>query len=160
MPYIIDGHNLIPKIHGLNLHSMDDELQLVDKLQEFCRREKKQIEVYFDGALPGGARSQRFGPVTARFVRAGNTADNAIRARLTRLGKGARNYTVVSSDLAVQASAREFRAQFVSSEDFARLLDRSSLDNLPEPGKQPDISLSDEEIDQWLEMFGDAPEGS
>ena len=27
MPYIIDGHNLIPKVSGLSLGDMDDEQQ-------------------------------------------------------------------------------------------------------------------------------------
>jgi hypothetical protein len=34
MPYIVDGHNLIPKVPGLNLQDMEDELQLVELLQE------------------------------------------------------------------------------------------------------------------------------
>ena len=37
MPYLIDGHNLIPKVRGLSLQSMDDEMELVELLQEFCR---------------------------------------------------------------------------------------------------------------------------
>ncbi len=34
MPYLIDGHNLIPKV-GLRLDSMDDEMDLLAHLQEF-----------------------------------------------------------------------------------------------------------------------------
>ena len=49
MPYLIDGHNLIPKL-GLRLDSVDDEMELVAILQEFARLERSQIEVYFDGA--------------------------------------------------------------------------------------------------------------
>jgi hypothetical protein len=52
MPYLIDGHNLIPKL-GLRLDSMEDEMELVSILQEFCRLEDRQVEVYFDGAPPG-----------------------------------------------------------------------------------------------------------
>ena len=36
MPYLIDGHNLIPKL-GLRLESLDDEMELIAILQEFCR---------------------------------------------------------------------------------------------------------------------------
>ena len=28
MPYIIDGHNLIPNVPGLDLNKIDDEIQL------------------------------------------------------------------------------------------------------------------------------------
>lgn len=40
MPYLIDGHNLIPKL-GLRLDSMDDEMELVAILQEYARLERK-----------------------------------------------------------------------------------------------------------------------
>ena len=71
MPYIIDGHNLIPKIPGLSLQEMDDEQHLLEMLQEFCRRQRKQVEVFFDNAPPGGVRARNLGLVTARFVRQG-----------------------------------------------------------------------------------------
>ncbi len=34
LPYLIDGHNLIPKL-GLRLDSIDDEMDLVVRLQEY-----------------------------------------------------------------------------------------------------------------------------
>ena len=43
MPYLIDGHNLIPKL-GLRLDSVDDEMELVAILQEFCRLLKELSE--------------------------------------------------------------------------------------------------------------------
>ena len=43
MPYLIDGHNLIPKL-GLRLDSLDDEEQLIPRLQEFCRLRRAQVE--------------------------------------------------------------------------------------------------------------------
>src|SRR4026207_107874 len=97
MPYLIDGHNLIPKL-GLRLDSMDDEMELIPFLQEFCRRERKQVDVYFDGAPPAQAGTRKLGAVTAHFVRLGTTADDAIRTRLKTLGKSAKNWVVVSSD--------------------------------------------------------------
>src|SRR4030095_12662978 len=81
MPYLIDGHNLIPKL-GLRLDSMDDEMELIVILQEFCRIERKQVEVYFDGAPTPQAGTRKLGAVSAHFVRLGATADNAIRGRL------------------------------------------------------------------------------
>jgi hypothetical protein len=37
MPYLIDGHNLIPKLIGFSLRAMDDEEQLIPLLQTFSR---------------------------------------------------------------------------------------------------------------------------
>ena len=154
MPYIIDGHNLIPKVPGLSLQQIDDEQHLVEMLQEFCRRQRKQVEVYFDNAPPGGVRARNLGSVTARFVRQGTTADSAIRRRLANLGRSARNWIVVSSDQAVQAEARAAHAQVIPSETFARLLTQALDDSWVDQGENVETVLNPEEVDDWLQLFG------
>jgi hypothetical protein len=151
MPYLIDGHNLIPKV-GLHLDSFDDELELVDLLREFSRLHRRQVEVYFDGAPAGQAGTRGMGTVKATFVRAGTTADAAIARRLKKLGRAAKNWTVVSSDRQVQADAREARAEVLSSEGFARLLQQTPR---VENSKQAqDRKVSPAEVDEWLKIFG------
>ena len=156
MPFLIDGHNLIPKI-GLRLDSPDDELQLLTMLQEHSRRTRRPIEVYFDGAPPGRAGSRQAGKVKAHFVRQSSTADAAIQARLRALGRAARNWTVVSSDRAVQLAATASGASAMTSEQFARDFLRGRP-QLPVDGGKPsagkDGGLSDDEIDDWLSIFG------
>jgi hypothetical protein len=82
MPYLIDGHNLIPHIGGLRLESPDDEQHLIRLLQAFASTRRQKIEVYFDRAAVGKAGHQSFGQVTAHFVVREMTADAAISARL------------------------------------------------------------------------------
>jgi hypothetical protein len=154
MPYLIDGHNLIPKVPGLSLQELDDEQQLLEMLQEFCRRQRKQVEVFFDNAPPGGVRARNLGSVTARFVRQGATADDAIRKRLVNLGRAARNWTVVSSDQAVQAEARAAQAQAMPAETFARLLVQALDDSRADQGATAETKLSADELDEWLTLFG------
>jgi predicted RNA-binding protein with PIN domain len=160
MPYIIDGHNLIPKVPGLSLSAVDDEMQLVVQLQEFCRLQRKSAEVYFDNAPPGMSTSQRFGMVTAHFIRQGMSADTAIHLRLQRLGKNARNWTVVSSDLAVQSSARVAQANYLSSEGFTRLLIETSQSTRQSEAKGSETSLTPEELEEWLRIFNPREHGS
>lgn len=149
MPYLIDGHNLIPQA-GLRLDAIDDEMELIAVLQEFCRREGKQVEVYFDGAPPSQAGIRRLGAVSAHFVRQGTTADDAIRSRLKKLGRSARNWTVVSSDRQVQAEARAASAEILSSDTFAALLKQADKSS----GKPTeDKPLSPSEVDEWLKLF-------
>ena len=126
MPYLIDGHNLIPKL-GLHLDSPDDEQELVGILQEFSRLSRRDSEVYFDGAPAGQAGTKKFGLVTAHFVRLGSTADSAIKTRLKKLGRAARNWIVVSSDHDIQNAASASHAAVVSSEEFAGQLKRLQL---------------------------------
>jgi hypothetical protein len=149
MPYLIDGHNLIPKL-GLQLESIDDEMELVAILQEFYRRTHKQVEVYFDGAPAPHAGTRKLGAVTAHFVRLGTTADNAIRNRLRTLGKNAKNWTVVTSDRQVQADAHAARAGVVSSDSFASML-KQARDAAPKTTE--DRKLSNEEVENWLKLF-------
>jgi predicted RNA-binding protein with PIN domain len=150
MPYLIDGHNLIPKV-GLRLDSPDDELQLVGILQDFARIKRQQVEVYFDGAPIGQAGTRKLGTVRAHFIRLGQTADNAIRARLNRMGKDAKNWTVVSSDREVQSAARASHAQFISSEEFVKMA-REARNSIPKSNAD-EKKLSETEVDEWLEIF-------
>ena len=150
MPYLIDGHNLIPKL-GLHLDSVDDEMQLVAILQEFARVERKsQVEVFFDGAPTHQAGTRSLGTVKAHFVPLGQTADNAIRARLNKLGHAAKNWTVVTSDREVQVNVRAAHAEVVTSEEFAGMLARSGERN---PRSAKDKKLSAQEVEEWLSLF-------
>ena len=150
MPYLIDGHNLIPKL-GLRLDSLDDEEQLIPRLQEFCRLRRAQVEVYFDGALPGQAATRKAGAVTAHFVRKGSTADAAIEARLAQLGKAARNWTVVSSDRRVQSAAGAAHASVLSSEDFAHEMSKAQAIGSARP--KHEATLAPDEVEEWLDIF-------
>ncbi|MDQ3003920.1 MAG: NYN domain-containing protein [Chloroflexota bacterium] len=150
MPYLIDGHNLIPKI-GLRLDSIDDEMELIVILQEFYRIAYRQLEVYFDGAPTSQAGTRKMGAVNAHFVRLGTTADHAIRSRLKKLGRSAKNWIVVSSDRQVQAEARAAHAEVMSSESFAKILEQAR-NSAPKPTDER--KLSQKELDDWLKLFG------
>lgn len=149
MPYLIDGHNLIPKM-GLRLDSMDDEMELIAILQEYCRVERKQVEIYFDGAPTPHAGTRKHGSVTAHFVPIKSTADNAIRQRLKTMGKSAKNWIVVSSDHRVQLEARDVRAEVLSSDAFAISL-KQARNSAPKPIENR--KLTSQEVDDWLKLF-------
>ena len=149
MPYLIDGHNLIPKL-GLRLESPDDEMELIAILQEFCRMTRKGADVYFDGAPAPHAGTRKYGSVSAHFVRLGSSADEAIRRRLKSLGKSAKNWTVITSDRQVQAEARAAQAGIITSESFAAMLKQARASA---PKGDEKRKLSSEEVDEWLRIF-------
>jgi predicted RNA-binding protein with PIN domain len=153
MPYLIDGHNLIPKIPGLTLADVDDEDRLLELLLKFCQRQGKQVEVFFDNASTGGVRARNYGLLVARFVRQGTTADQAIRGRLMRLGRMARNWTVVSSDQEIQAEARAARAHYTSSEAFANLLLQTLDDTSRDKEENEENIMDPNELENWLKLF-------
>ncbi len=150
MPYLIDGHNLIPKV-GLHLNSPDDEMELVAILKEFARLKRQQVEVYFDGAPIGQAGTRKLGTVRAHFVPLGQTADSAIRSRLKKMEKDAKNWIIVSSDHEVQSAARVVRAQVVTSDEFVKML-RVATNSAPKANTE-NKKLSAQEVDEWLKLF-------
>ena len=82
MIYIVDGHNLIPKLPGLSLEALDDELRLIERLQVFCRIQRSSVQVFFDRAPAGYSGARSFGSVRAHFVPQGTIADDAIARHL------------------------------------------------------------------------------
>jgi uncharacterized protein len=162
MYYIIDGHNLISQIPGLDLRMFDDEQRLVELLILFCQLGRHKVEVYFDKAPVGHAGVTNHGRVRAHFVPQRSSADDAIRKQLKSLGRSAKTWVVVSSDRSVQSAAREAHAQVLSSEEFSSLLQARLSDTSPQPGHlnpvpAPDEQLSEAEVKEWEAIFKAKP---
>ena len=152
MPYLIDGHNLIPKL-GLRLDALDDELALLRLLNEFSRLSRRgPLEVYFDNAPPGSVLTRQYGKVTAHFVRRPVIADDAIRRRLERLGHSARNWTVITSDRDLQGGARARGGKVISSEEFAGTV-METLRADPATSSPGENRMSDREVEEWMKLF-------
>ncbi len=154
MPYLIDGHNLIPKVPGMSLRAMDDEDRLIAALQVFYQVRRQAVEVFFDQAPPTRAGRKRVGSVVVHYVRQGKTADQAIHDQLDHLGKAARNWVVVSSDRQVQADARQHQASPLSSEQFVAQLQAARQAAQATQKADPKPPSADE-LDEWLRLFED-----
>lgn len=149
---LIDGHNLIPKIRGLSLNMLDDEMELIQILSDYARLTRKKLDVYFDKAPIDKSGTRKFGLVTAHFVREGSTADDAIIQRLSKVKRRTQNTKVISSDQRVQHLAKLNGAQVVSSEEFSKAIEKV-FSQSPSGGKPDPERLSQTEIDQWLQIF-------
>ena len=153
MPYLIDGHNLIPKVPGLSLEDMDDELKLIRLLQDYARVARTNVEVYFDNAAPGHVGSKQLGRVKAVFVSSRTIADERIIRRIKVLGSGVKNWMVVSSDRHIQMEAKACRAELMESHDFAQQM-MAELEKKPEAGADTP-KMSPGEVGEWLKLFKD-----
>lgn len=151
MNLIIDGHNLIPHIPGMNLWDIDDEQKLIKWLQDFARIKPANIEVFFDKAPAGNAGTTSKGRVKCIFVASSSTADKAIDFRLQKLGPQAKNYTVISADRAVQQSARLVHAKIMGSAEFVEFATIVIQASTQAPGRDP--LLTADEVDDWIELF-------
>lgn len=152
---LIDGHNLIPKVRGLSLTMVDDEMELIQILNEYARLTRKKLDVYFDNAPIDKSGTRKFGSVTAHFVRAGSTADDAIIQRISKLKRRTQNTKVISSDQRVQNLAKLNGAQVISSEEFSKEIEKV-FSQTPTGGKPDPERLSPNEIDHWMQIFTNA----
>jgi predicted RNA-binding protein with PIN domain len=150
MPYLIDGHNLIGQTPGLHLGEPDDEAQLIELLRAFCARTGSRATVYFDRGHPAAQAPPSGGRVSAHFITAPQTADQAIVRHLRRLRGEARNWTVVSSDREVERAAAGAGAQRLASREFARRLRARTA--VAEPEK-PENPLTKEDLEYWEKRF-------
>ena len=148
----IDGHNLIPKIRGISLNMLDDEMALIRVLSEYARLARKKLDVYFDNAPFDKAGTRKYGSITAHFVREGDTADEAIIRRVRNMKQKARNVKVISSDQHIQRQVQACQATTMSSDDFAKEIEKT-LSASPSGGKPDPNHQSEGEIEQWLQLF-------
>jgi uncharacterized protein len=147
MPYLIDGHNLIPKVPGIKLGDLDDEMALFILLNNHFKKLRKKAIVYFDCAAPGSSPVKNTAFLSAHFVNKSSSADQVIINTLKELSGDARNYTIVTSDHWIADHARAIGASVVSSEDFANILYIDDQKPTKTQKKQPD------DIDYWLKIF-------
>jgi predicted RNA-binding protein with PIN domain len=153
MAYLIDGHNLIPHLPGLSLEDPDDENKLIQILSDFAVSNRSGVEVFFDHAPADRARTVKGGLIKAIFVRKDSTADQAIKTRLSQLGKEAKNWTVVSSDHEIRAEARSAQSRILTAPEFVELLKEQPSRKHPEGEKPEDPDPDHLEVDYWLEQF-------
>lgn len=152
---IIDGHNLIPKIPGLNLKDMDDELRLMELLQQYCRLARRQAELFFDGSPDPQVSSRKNGLVHVHFVRVGSSADDAILHYVNDQTGDRKNLTVVSSDHRVRNGALASGVEVINSEVFSRQV-FSALREETTAQKNSEKRLSDDEVEEWMRFFNDS----
>jgi predicted RNA-binding protein with PIN domain len=163
MHYLIDGHNLIGQLSDVELTDPDDEAKLVLLLRQWAAgSRKREITVIFDHGLPGGRwRAMSRKQLKAIFAPHDQSADELLIRRINQAGDP-RAFTLISSDQQVLKVAKSRRMPFITSEAFAKQLERigKSQENLNEQRvveSKPE-DLSEEEIAEWLSIFDDPEE--
>ncbi len=150
--FVIDGHNLIPKVPGIRLQDVEDENRLIEMINEYCRLSRSQVDLFFDGAPLPGQPGKKTGLVHPHFVRKGYSADDAIIEYVKKNQNPGNLLTVVSSDYRVATAARNAGCEVVTSETFAAEMRR--VFSSPRATQElRDKKLSDSEVASWLEEF-------
>lgn len=153
MFYLIDGHNLIGQLSDIDLDDPNDESLLIQKLNGWIGRTRHSVWVVFDNGIPGGPSRMASGRVKVHFAPHETSADSVIRKRIPSL-RPVQSWTVVSDDHAVQDVARKFKVPVMRATDFARLLEMPASPAKPEPDEDPNLKISANDVDDWLNEFG------
>lgn len=155
MPYLIDGHNLIPLIPNIDLADPYDEVKLIDHLKRLMARKRKRCTVVFDHGLPGGmSRELSTHSVEVVFAHSGTDADRIIIERI-RKARDPASLIVVSADRRIVDAARRYGARVASPEAFA--VDLGARLAPDESDSKP--RQSPDELDYWKQVF-DANDGN
>lgn len=119
MNLLIDGHNLIGVMPGIDLADPDDEWQLVQRLRPYAAAKRQALTVVFDsGPGPSPRWQLSGGGVTVRFAPPGVAAD-AVILQLLRASKQPGRVTVVSNDQELTSQVRAAGGQVRSASQFA-----------------------------------------
>lgn len=150
MPYLIDGHNLIGQIPGLDLTDPHDEAKLVERLKSYMGRKRKRCTVIFDGGLPGGrSRDLSTASVKVVFAHGGTDADAIIMERIRNV-RDPGSLAVVSADHAIVDAARRRRITVIAPAAFAHEM----VAPIVPDDTDPNPHISPGEVNQWMALFG------
>lgn len=141
MPFLIDGDNLLGTWPGRR-RSDAERRQLAMQLARLGARLGRRIVTVFDGTPPPATS---FGQ-DVHFSGAGINADQLI-LELLREQEDRRGWTVVTSDRSLGDQCRYLEARVERSDLFRKRLLRGGDEEKPD---------REEDIDYWLEQFGES----
>jgi hypothetical protein len=131
--------------------ALGEPVELAQLVQR-SRYARVPVTLVCDGARPGLQSLSHGGRITLQWT-GSTTADQGIRDALAA-SSHARKHLIVSSDRAVQATARHFGAQILPSDRFLEHLamDARRTPRPMEPNRE--VHLDDASTERWLREFG------
>lgn len=153
---IIDGHNLLKapnsRVPGIGIY--EEELaHLVRLIRSWQAGERHQVTIVFDGNRPDHPELTNGRGVQLRFSGAGKTADEVIQ-QMVRRAPHPGKILVVTSDRAIQFTARDHGAQVCGSNEFWNQLSSPSQPPTPAPPEEKPNGVSNAaELKEWMDLF-------
>ena len=166
MAVVVDGYNLVFAVADfaeLDFSQAIEEArrEVLARLASLHRHSGERVTVVFDRRRPTGEawHSERVGGVRVVFSRPPRTADDEIRALVSR-STAPRHILVVTSDRELAEACRKLGARVTGVRGFYSRLVRLSdtLEAEAEEWRQKTRAPSAAEIAKWLRVFGDGAE--
>ena len=156
MPIIIDGYNLLRWVERLDpVYATLSEAALCRMVSQYLVRTRSHAQVIFDGTGPPDKRElANIANMEVYFSGPDREADDIIEEKILE-SSAPKGLVIVSSDRQIRAAAKRRKATSVKVDYFwlslIEQLDKKKP--VPQP-KEKRNGISEDETDQWLEMFG------
>jgi len=156
MPYIIDGNNLIGCSPDIALNEPDSREKLIALVRKFYESKQTKVTIVFDGSPQSGLFRNTITPkFTIVYPTPGHSADDEIK-KILKGYHHSNEVIVVTSDRELKNFAREIGAKTKNSIEFYYELKKACYQQgkQEETQKRIHASLSANEVDNWLKIFG------
>lgn len=160
---LVDGFNLIYKFEHLHQLISASQLSpamegLIEILSDYAHHAKKKIKIVFDGKKREGLSldfEKKNG--IGIYYSLDRIADDVIK-EIIKDDKRSGEVTVITSDKQVQSFVKRHKSFVMKSEDFELLVQgtlkaANTILRVEEPYKNEDLSLSNEELKFWSNLF-------
>lgn len=157
---LIDGYNLLYQFPELRKR-IERDLEsgreaLLNRLVSYAAEKGVEIIVVFDGDDRNVGPLESFPSVRILFSKLPEKADPLIKRLIDQNEKGT-DLIVVSSDNEIAGYSRMSGIRVVSSQSFAHEMQSHPLYTTEKKFSQ---SLTEEELEEWLQLFGEERDGS
>jgi predicted RNA-binding protein with PIN domain len=157
MPYIIDGNNLINSAPDLSIDDQDAKLKIIDIVQNYQQARKNKVMLVFN-ELSDNCEYHRF--ISEKFSITCPECNDSVDAEIKRMLESCnhpQDMIVVTSNHELKKHARKKGIKTVNSIEFYFELKRYCRVSGKKEEQQKRIhnALSDNEVDQWLQIFGE-----
>jgi len=167
MAVVVDGYNLVFAVADFAERQFSQAVEearreVLARLASLHRHSGERVTVVFDRRRPTGEawHSERVGGVRVVFSRPPRTADDEIRALVSR-STAPRHILVVTSDRQLAGDCRRLGARVAGAKTFfsrlVRLTDRLEAEEAEHREKTRRPSAA--EVAEWLKIFGERKEG-
>lgn len=158
MSIIVDGYNYIGRSAELTLQDTGARDKIIYLFGQYCARAQKMLTIVFDGSYSGQQvdRKRQYGRVTVIYTSPIYSADHAIKKMVSaQEPKRRKTLTIVSSDNEIADFVKAHGASAIKSEEFEKEIIRALTQE--KPLDRINIHITDEEVQEWLKLFGPEP---
>ena len=132
---------------------------IISLFGQYCRKTRKSLTIVFDGTYSVNLanRKRQYGRVKVIYTSPMSLADDLIKKMIRERAHGQRRgLLIVTSDEDIVRCAKDHQVAWIRSEAFEKTVQETL--EAPETIDRKNVRLSPEDVQKWMEIFGDEDE--